>query len=214
MNLDMVSPAMRAVAERLESEYSYKAVQFQPWLAKSKEDIFLQSTFHRILKEKAGATHIGENVFISTEANVFTHAFYIDDDSWIAAGVIIRGNVEIGKNSSINSFSHIAGNVKIGNGVRIAGAVAIYGFNHGHERTDIPIYQQRHTSAGIVIGDGAWIGTNAVIVDGVKIGSHSIVAGGAVVTKDVGDFQIVGGNPAKVLRDRLASGNEPAAIGA
>jgi len=45
-----------------------------------------------------------------------------------------------------------------------------------------------------------WIGANAVVVAGITIGTHSIVAAGSVVTKDVPDFTIVGGNPAKILK--------------
>lgn len=53
-----------------------------------------------------------------------------------------------------------------------------------------------------MIEDDVWIGANAVIVDGVTIGAHSIVAGGAVVTKDVAPYSIVGGSPAKLIKDR------------
>lgn len=54
----------------------------------------------------------------------------------------------------------------------------------------------------VVIGDDVWIGTGAMILDGVKIGSHSVVAAGAVVTKDVPEYAIVGGVPAEVLKFR------------
>ncbi|HWU45411.1 MAG TPA: DapH/DapD/GlmU-related protein, partial [Humibacter sp.] len=54
----------------------------------------------------------------------------------------------------------------------------------------------------MTIGDDVWIGSNAVILDGVSIGPHSVIAAGAVVTKDVPDWSIVGGNPAKRIRDR------------
>jgi acetyltransferase-like isoleucine patch superfamily enzyme len=52
----------------------------------------------------------------------------------------------------------------------------------------------------MVIGDDVWIGANAVILPGVKIGTHSIVAAGAVVTKDVPEFSLVAGIPAKVIK--------------
>lgn len=54
----------------------------------------------------------------------------------------------------------------------------------------------------ITIGDDVWIGTGAIVLDGVNIGAHSVIAAGAVVTKDVPEYAIVGGVPAKVLKFR------------
>lgn len=54
----------------------------------------------------------------------------------------------------------------------------------------------------ITIGDDVWIGTRAMIMDGVTIGSHAVVAAGAVVTKDVPEYAIVGGVPAKIIKYR------------
>ena len=56
----------------------------------------------------------------------------------------------------------------------------------------------------IVIGNDVWIGYNAIILSGVKIGDGAIVATGAVVTKDVKPYEIVGGIPAKVIRKRFS----------
>jgi acetyltransferase-like isoleucine patch superfamily enzyme len=55
----------------------------------------------------------------------------------------------------------------------------------------------------IVVGNDVWIGTNAIICSGVKIGQGAIVATGAVVTKEVPSYAIVGGNPAKVIKYRF-----------
>ena len=52
------------------------------------------------------------------------------------------------------------------------------------------------------IGDDVWIGTNVIILPGVNVGSHCIIGAGAIVTKDVPDYAIVGGNPAKIIRMR------------
>ena len=67
---------------------------------------------------------------------------------------------------------------------------------------DTPIYQQAANSKGIVIGKDVWIGAQAGIVDGVTIGDHAVVGMGSIVTKDVPDWAIVAGNPAKVIGDR------------
>ncbi len=62
---------------------------------------------------------------------------------------------------------------------------------------------QRHTSVGIDIGKGVWIGANAAILDGVTIGAHSIVAAGAVVTSNFPDFSIIAGCPARLVKSRI-----------
>jgi acetyltransferase-like isoleucine patch superfamily enzyme len=65
-------------------------------------------------------------------------------------------------------------------------------------------YEKEADSKGdIVVGDDVWIGTNAIICSGVKIGQGAIVAAGAVVTKDVPPYGVVGGNPAKIIKYRF-----------
>ena len=65
-----------------------------------------------------------------------------------------------------------------------------------------PVYQQPVTSKGITIGKDVWIGSHIVVLDGVTVGSHAVLAAGAVVTKDVPDWTVVGGNLARKIRDR------------
>ncbi|WP_420360969.1 acyltransferase [Companilactobacillus halodurans] len=55
-------------------------------------------------------------------------------------------------------------------------------------------------TAPITIKEGAWIGAKAVLLPGVTIGKHAIVGAGSVVTKDVTEYTVVGGNPAKVIK--------------
>ena len=57
----------------------------------------------------------------------------------------------------------------------------------------------------IIIGNDVWIGLNAIILPGVKIGDGAIIGAGSVVTKDVDDYEIVAGNPAKLIRHRFSS---------
>ncbi|WP_425452463.1 acyltransferase [Companilactobacillus formosensis] len=56
-------------------------------------------------------------------------------------------------------------------------------------------------TAPIHIKEGAWIGARAVLLPGVTIGEHAIVGAGAVVTKDVEPYTVVGGNPAKLIKN-------------
>jgi chloramphenicol O-acetyltransferase type B len=54
----------------------------------------------------------------------------------------------------------------------------------------------------VVIAPRCWIGSHAIIFDGVRVGEGSVVAAGAVVTEDVPDFAVVGGVPARILKER------------
>lgn len=55
----------------------------------------------------------------------------------------------------------------------------------------------------IIIGDGCWIATRALVLPGINIGNYSIVGAGAVVTKDIPSYSVVGGNPAKIIKQRV-----------
>jgi acetyltransferase-like isoleucine patch superfamily enzyme len=110
------------------------------------------------------------------------------------------GDVIIGDRSRVGISSVVIGPVTIGNDVILAQHVVMSGLNHGYEDVTIPIKDQKCTVKPIRIEDECWIGANAVITSGVTIGKHSVVAAGSVVTKDVPPFSIVGGNPAKVLK--------------
>ena len=191
----------------LEREYRRRRSNFLPWEARDSKSKQEQLKYQDVLRRNAGANAFGENCFISTDAHIYTHRFSIGRNSYIAAGAILRGDIKIGSNSTVNPFAHLAGTVVIGDGVRISGLVAIYGFNHGFDRLDIPIYQQETTSRGVVINDGTWIGTHVAIIDGIEVGAHCILAAGSVITKNVPDYAIVGGNPARVLRNRRDTSN-------
>ena len=193
-----------------ETAFDRGSLAFQPWTSQSPEAIEIQKQHQALLSRKANAT-FGPGAYVSTEAAVLTQRFRLGTRSWVAAGAIIRGNVDIGGDSSVNAYAHIAGNVRIGNGCRIASLASIYGFNHGFDRIDVPIKDQPVTSKGVVIHDDVWIGANAVILDGVEIGPHCVVAAGAVVTRSFPAYKVIGGNPAQVIRDRTEAIPPPAA---
>jgi len=121
----------------------------------------------------------------------------IEDFSAINNGV---GDVIIGERTRIGLSNTIIGPVKVGNDVRLAQNVVLSGLNHNYDKIDSPINVQGVSTKPIVIEDESWIGANVVVVPGVTIGKHSIVAAGSVVTKNVPEYSVAAGNPARILK--------------
>ena len=107
-------------------------------------------------------------------------------------------NISFGKNVFINAGCRFQdqGGITIGDGVLIGHNVILATANHALE----PSKSRKLNYAPIKICDNAWIGSNSVILQGVTVGEWSVVAAGAVVTKDVEPFTVVGGIPAKFIR--------------
>ncbi|HJV90520.1 MAG TPA: acyltransferase [Holophagaceae bacterium] len=150
---------------------------------------------------------IGAGGFIAPEAAIFGEPgrpVILGDRCAIAAQAFLHGPITLGDDVSINAKASLDGGARgivIGNGTRIASGAAIYAFDHGMDPAR-SIREQPVTSRGIRIGEDVWIGANAGITDGVTVGDHAVVAMGAVVTRDVPPWAIVGGVPARILGDR------------
>ncbi|MCR5207733.1 MAG: acyltransferase [Eubacterium sp.] len=112
--------------------------------------------------------------------------------------------LEIGDNVGIaaNAFISVRGSVKIGDNTIFGPDVKLFSENHIFEDTETPIYLQGATRLGIEIGEDCWLGAGVTVLDGVKIGKGCVIAAGAVVTKDVPDYSIAAGAPAKVIKSR------------
>jgi len=121
----------------------------------------------------------------------------IEDFSIINNGV---GDVFIGAETIVGVSNIIIGPVEIGNNVMLAQHIVISGLNHGYEDPIIPPSKQPVITKKIVICDDVWIGANSVITAGVTVGKHAVVGGGSVVTKDVPEYTVVVGNPAKIVK--------------
>ena len=115
------------------------------------------------------------------------------------------GDVTIGNHTRIGIHCTVIGPVCIGNHVNLAQGITVTALNHNFEDTAKRIDEQGISTKPVVIGDDVWIGANAVILPGVTIGRHVVVAAGAVVTKDVPDNCVVGGVPAKVIKQLAVS---------
>jgi acetyltransferase-like isoleucine patch superfamily enzyme len=129
----------------------------------------------------------------------------IEDFSTINNGV---GDVIIGDRSLIGMGNVIIGPVTVGNDVIFAQNVVVSGLNHEYRDINMPIMQQPVTTAQITIGDSCWIAANVVITAGVTIGKHCVVAAGAVVTKNIPDYTVAAGNPAKPIKRYDEATNE------
>jgi len=109
----------------------------------------------------------------------------------------------IGDNSGLGMNSYIRGPLEIGSYVMMGPEVVILTNSHKYDRLDIPMnLQGTNVVKGVKIKDDVWIGIRVIILPGVTIGKGSIIGAGSIVTKDVPDYAIVGGNPAKVIRFR------------
>ncbi|MBR2927395.1 MAG: acyltransferase [Clostridia bacterium] len=111
--------------------------------------------------------------------------------------------LSIGDNSGVGIRCEVNGPVTIGANVMMGPEVVIYTQTHKYDRTDIPMCEQGSTEPSeVVIEDDVWLGRRAIIMPGVRIGKGSIIGAGAVVTKDVPPYSVVGGVPARVIRTR------------
>ena len=153
---------------------------------------------------------IAPGCFVAPEARLFGEpgrGITLGSGCAIAAEVFMHGPITLGRDVSINCRASLDGGGKgilIGDGTRIASGAVIYAFDHGLDPARA-VKDQPVVSRGIVIGADVWIGANAGITDGVRIGDHAVVGMGAVVTRDVPAWAIVGGVPATLIGDRRTS---------
>lgn len=115
--------------------------------------------------------------------------------------------IQVGDNVRISENCKIRKNTSIGNDVLIGPGVHIITATHSFESLDRPVAEQGTEQFTVGIGNDVWVGTNAIILPKVNIADHTIIAAGSVVTKDVPEYAIVGGNPAKTIsfRDKAIS---------
>lgn len=127
----------------------------------------------------------------------------VGDNVNIEKGAMVTSKCSIGDNSGVGINASLHGTVRIGNNVMMGPDCIIYTKNHAFSSVGIPMNRQGfQEERPVEIGDDVWIGGRVIILPGVKIGTGCIIGAGAVVTKDVPNFAVVGGNPAKILKFR------------
>ena len=110
------------------------------------------------------------------------------------------GEIHIGDRTRIGLHNTIIGPVRIGNDANLAQGVVVSGLNHNYKDTTYTISKQGVYTSPIIIEDDVWIGGNSCINQGITIGTHCVIASGSVVTKSVPSYSVVGGNPARILK--------------
>jgi acetyltransferase-like isoleucine patch superfamily enzyme len=132
---------------------------------------------------------------------------------WAPHGISIGENCYIGRHSQIECDAEIGHNVIMANMVAFVGR-----YDHCFQHVGTPTrlarqirdsdYDWKGNDKQVTVKDDVWIGYGAIILSGVTIGEGAIVASGAVVTKDVPEYTIVGGNPARSICPRFPTGEE------
>jgi len=107
----------------------------------------------------------------------------------------------IGNNFYLNAYCHLLGNISFGDNVMVGPKTVIWGRDHGMVLGS-PMNSQPHIKADIKIGSDVWIAANVTILKGVTIGNGAVIGAGAVVTKDIPEYAIAVGNPARVVKYR------------
>jgi len=151
--------------------------------------------------------------FIAPDAAIFAEPnrpITIASGCAVASNSFLHGPLTLGENVFINHGCSLDGGsrgITIGAHTRIAHSCSIYAFNHGM-RSNRPIWKQTTSSTGIRIGEDVWIGARSCITDGVSIADHAVIGIGSVVTRDVPEWAIFAGNPARIIGDRRHKGED------
>ena len=158
--------------------------------------------------------HIGNNVVIDDnclldakgDANRgirIGHGVFVGRNSILSCK---NGDIDLadGANIGFNCEIFSASRVRIGANVLMAAYAYIIGGDHDFSNAGASVLEQARVSAGVDVGEGAWLGAGAKILDGVSIGAHAIVGAGAVVRAAVPERAIAVGVPARVVSTRDA----------
>jgi len=190
-----------------------KRINSMPWLYDIEKHFVhhneWQRAWQRALMDMETIEFIGDDIFISDDRmSIFaepSRAIVIKDHARIATNCYLHGPINVDEFVSINQGCHFEGGKKgisIGKNTRIGPNTSMFAFNHSFDCLEIPIREQKVSSRGIEIGEDVWIGANCSIVDGVVIGSSAVIGIASVVTKDVPEFEIWAGNPARKIGHR------------
>lgn len=151
----------------------------------------------------------GIDVVLERDVKIFHPGnVYLGDNVYVGHNTILKGyynnNMIIGNGTWIgqNCFFHSAGGLEIGDSVGIAPCVKILTSSHNDQNPLEPVLFQPLNFKKVILKDGCDIGVGAIILPGVTIGMGAIIGAGAVVNKDIPDYSVAVGVPAKIIRKR------------
>lgn len=150
----------------------------------------------------------GKNIHVGINCKVVNQGkLEIYDNAKLRKNAFVNINkgalLRIGKNTDIgiNSRISVAQNITFGESCLLGPNVYVADHDHSYKDINKPIKDQgAHCEGSITIGDGTWIGINAVIVGPIQIGKNCVIGANAVVTKDIPDYSVVVGVPAKIIK--------------
>ncbi len=139
-----------------------------------------------------------EPLSIGNNSSIGAFSRVIISTSYNNMGAFIR----IGNNVGIGEYAYLGGGggLQIGDNCIIGQYLSCHPENHNYTDTSEQIRHQGVSRKGIVVGENCWIGAKVTIADGVHIGNNCVIAAGAVVTKNMPDYSLIGGVPARVLK--------------
>ena len=161
-----------------------------------------------LMRAKIFGITAGQSVYIAKHCSLKgKHHITLEDCVTVRpyAQIWSGGTVRIGKGSEIGERCQIsiANSLEIGEKVLLSPNVYITDCDHEYRNVNVPVIDQGIVQRGqrVSIGDGSYIGINAVIVGNVRIGMHCVIGANSVVTKDVPDYCVAVGSPARVIKN-------------
>jgi len=165
----------------------------------------------RILVDKNAKVRIGNNVEFRRNVELRAHGnstLIIEDNVRIDRGVRLlsanKSQILLSEGCRIGLYSVFNGgdSITVGKKVLISGFVYLQTSMHGYAKKELSVQDQGYDHAPVVLEEDVWLGTHVVILPGVKIEKGAVVGSNAVVTKSVQAYKVMGGIPAKELKER------------
>lgn len=152
------------------------------------------------------------DVVIGRDVDGIHHVIFAGNNAVGSRTVFAGDTVHVGRATTIGVNCYLHGPLTLGKYCQLGPSVAIYGTDHGLSfataYVNSRLYEGRlkaHArTQSVTVGDDVWIGHGAVLLRGISVGSGAIIGAGAVVTRDVPEYAIVAGNPARVVRKRFS----------